>query len=104
MAAEDHPTRVAAAPPPQARMGLLDHLTATSLDEDYAHVSTRRASTGTPAGGPRGRVAALVVLLLFGALVAAVWGVDAEGRSLEEIAPPLTEFDEDGNQKTLLPV
>ena len=43
-------------------------------------------------------------VMLLGAVVAAVWGVDAEGRSLEEIAPPLTEFDEDGNQKTLLPV
>jgi MFS family permease len=43
-------------------------------------------------------------VMFFGALVAAVWGVDAEGKSLEEIAPPLTEFDEDGNQKTLLPV
>lgn len=43
-------------------------------------------------------------VMLFGALVAAVWGVDAEGKSLEEIAPPLTEFDEEGNQKTLLPV
>jgi MFS family permease len=43
-------------------------------------------------------------VMLIGALVAAVWGVDAEGKSLEEIAPPLTEFDEDGNQKTLLPV
>lgn len=43
-------------------------------------------------------------VMLFGALVAAVWGVDAEGRSLEQIAPPLTEYDENGNQKTLLPV
>ena len=43
-------------------------------------------------------------VMLFGAVVAAVWGVDAEGKSLEEIAPPLTEFDEEGNQKTLLPV
>jgi MFS family permease len=43
-------------------------------------------------------------VMLLGALVAAVWGVDAEGRSLEEIAPPLTEFDEEGNQKTNLPV
>ncbi|SDS07956.1 Predicted arabinose efflux permease, MFS family [Nocardioides scoriae] len=43
-------------------------------------------------------------VMLLGALVAAVWGVDAEGKSLEEIAPPLTEFDEEGNQKTLLPV
>jgi MFS family permease len=44
------------------------------------------------------------VIMLFGALVAAVWGVDAEGKSLEEIAPPLTEYDEDGNQITHLPV
>ena len=43
-------------------------------------------------------------VMLLGAVVAAVWGVDAEGRSLEEIAPPLTEFDDQGNQKTLLPV
>jgi MFS family permease len=43
-------------------------------------------------------------VMLIGALVAAVWGVDAEGRSLEEIAPPLTEFDENGNQITHLPV
>jgi MFS family permease len=43
-------------------------------------------------------------VMLVGAAVAAVWGVDAEGKSLEEIAPPLTEFDADGNQKTLLPV
>ena len=43
-------------------------------------------------------------VMLLGALVAAVWGVDAEGKSLEEIAPPLTEFDEHGNQITHLPV
>ena len=43
-------------------------------------------------------------VMLLGALVAAVWGVDAEGRSLEEIAPPLTEYDEDGNEKTRIPV
>ena len=43
-------------------------------------------------------------VMLLGATVAAVWGVDAEGKSLEEIAPPLTEFDEEGNQKTLIPV
>jgi hypothetical protein len=42
--------------------------------------------------------------MLFGALVAVVWGVDAEGKSLEEIAPPLTEHDENGEQITHLPV
>jgi MFS family permease len=44
------------------------------------------------------------VIMLIGALTAAVWGVDAEGKSLEEIAPPLTEHDEHGNQITNLPV
>lgn len=42
-------------------------------------------------------------VMLIGALVAAVWGVDAEGRSLEEIAPPLIEFDDDGNEISHLP-
>lgn len=43
-------------------------------------------------------------IMLFGALVAAVWGVDAEGKSLEEIAPPLTSYDEDGNETVHIPV
>lgn len=43
-------------------------------------------------------------IMLVGALVALVWGVDAEGRSLEEIAPPLTEHDDQGNLITHLPV
>ena len=43
-------------------------------------------------------------IMLIGALVAVVWGVDAEGKSLEEIAPPLTEYDEQGNSITHLPV
>ena len=42
--------------------------------------------------------------MLFGAFVAARWGVDAEGKSLEEIAPPLTSYDEQGNETTKLPV
>ena len=29
-------------------------------------------------------------VMLFGALVAAVWGVDAEGKSLEDVATPLS--------------
>ncbi len=53
-------------------MGLLNYLTATSLDEDYAHVSQARA--GTAAGGPRvprrPGLTAVLVLALFGALVA----------------------------------
>ena len=43
-------------------------------------------------------------IMLLGAAVAAAFGVDAEGKSLEEIAPPLTEFDEDGHEITHLPV
>ena len=53
------------------------------------------ASTRTPMFW--GYVIAMCVML-FGALVAFVWGVDAEGKSLEEIAPPLIEYDENGNE------
>ncbi len=68
--------RPAPPPPPQAVMGLLNYLTATSLDEDYAHVSARRAAeppvaTGdTRRGLRRPSVAGLVALALFGVLVA----------------------------------
>jgi uncharacterized protein YlxW (UPF0749 family) len=53
-------------------MGLLNYLTATSLDEDYAHVSRRRASPGPADPGRAGRpgLVALVVLGVFGVLVA----------------------------------
>lgn len=44
------------------------------------------------------------VIMLFGSLVAFKFGVDAEGKSLEEIAPPLSSYDEDGNETTRLPV
>ncbi|WP_404352582.1 MFS transporter [Phycicoccus jejuensis] len=43
-------------------------------------------------------------IMLVGALVAHVWGVDAENKSLEEIAPPLTSYDEQGNETIKLPV
>ena len=43
-------------------------------------------------------------VMLIGAAVAAVWGVDAEGKSLEEIAPPLIEHDDEGNEISHLPV
>src|SRR5688572_29154809 len=56
-------------------MGLLNYLTATSLDEDYAHVSDRRAATeageGSQTGGSRRTgIAGLVILAVFGILVA----------------------------------
>lgn len=60
--------------PPQAMMGLLNYITSTSLDEDYAHVSQRRGHQ--EAGGtaerdaPRRRAGTLLALALFGVLVA----------------------------------
>jgi uncharacterized protein YlxW (UPF0749 family) len=56
--------------PPQATMGLLNYLTATSLDEDYAAASERRAAGGTPerrkgTPGPIG----WLVLAMFGLLL-----------------------------------
>ena len=59
-------------------MGLLNYLTATSLDEDYAHASERRARERVGENGPAaekvrrrtGHGTALVVLALFGMLVA----------------------------------
>lgn len=50
-------------------MGLLDHITATSLDEDYAHASQQRSGRGRRDKGRPGTTA-LVVLAVFGALVA----------------------------------
>ncbi len=43
-------------------------------------------------------------IMLFGGLVAFKFGVDAEGKALEDIAPPLSSYDEQGNQLTKLPV
>jgi uncharacterized protein YlxW (UPF0749 family) len=50
-------------------MGLLDYITAYSLDEDYAHVSQRDAKADEPPQ-PNAGLAALVILGLFGLLVA----------------------------------
>jgi len=50
-------------------MGLLNYLTATSLDEDYAHVSKQRAAAGARPKRSPGTVG-LVVLAVFGVLVA----------------------------------
>jgi uncharacterized protein YlxW (UPF0749 family) len=58
-------------PPRPLTTGLLDHLTATALDEDYAQASRRRAAAaeGSAASGRPGTYA-LVALALFGVLVA----------------------------------
>src|SRR4051812_37044102 len=63
------PTRAEHEPPPQAVLGLLNYITATSLDEDYAHVSKRRGSEG-PARRTSPGTVGLVVLAVFGVLVA----------------------------------
>ena len=39
-----------------------------------------------------------------GGLVAFKFGIGAEGKALEDIAPPLSTYDENGNQLTKLPV
>ena len=49
-------------------MGLLNYITATSLDEDYAHVSERRGGAAARSSRHAGRWA-LFVLALFGVLV-----------------------------------
>ena len=56
-------------PPPQAVMGLLNYITATSLDEDYAQVSEKQARTGRTKPKRPG-TAGLVILAVFGVLVA----------------------------------
>ena len=55
--------------PPQTTMGLLDYLTAHSMDEDYAQVAERESSKGAPTPNRSG-AAALLILGLFGLLVA----------------------------------
>lgn len=51
-------------------MGLLNYLTATSLDEDYAAASDRRRADATGAAPARPGVTALVMIATFGILVA----------------------------------
>jgi uncharacterized protein YlxW (UPF0749 family) len=73
MAADKSPRagspRTPPAPPPHATMSLLDYITSTSLDEDYAQASRQHVTEGKPRQGAVG-ARALVALLLFGALVA----------------------------------
>ena len=42
--------------------------------------------------------------MIVGGMVAFIFGVDAERKALEDIAPPLSTYDEHGNQLTRLPV
>lgn len=63
-------------------MGLLDYITAYSLDEDYAHVS-RRAATDDETPKPNAGLAALVILGLFGLLVATA-GVQTSRNAVDQ--------------------
>jgi uncharacterized protein YlxW (UPF0749 family) len=49
-------------------MGLLRYITETSMDEDYAHVAQAKATAGT--GRSRPGIGGLVILALFGGLLA----------------------------------
>jgi uncharacterized protein YlxW (UPF0749 family) len=55
-------------PPPQAVMGLLNYITATSLDEDYAAASSSRQTDGQKTTRPGW--SALAMIAVFGILVA----------------------------------
>ena len=74
-------------PRPPHTVGLLDHITATSLDEDYAHVAARRrspaADPGPGPGRPR-RLPLLAVLAVFGLLLTTAAVQTARGASTQE--------------------
>lgn len=69
--------------PPQVRMGLLDYVTATSMDEDYAHVA-ERAQKDPDRKPVRPGVAALVAMGLFGLL--AVTAAVQTARNASDVA------------------
>jgi uncharacterized protein YlxW (UPF0749 family) len=77
MAAEEKPGRTSTGaasrpernPPPQAVMGLLNYITATSLDGDYAQASERHTARGEKKNVRPG-LSGLVILGIFGALLA----------------------------------
>lgn len=89
-------------------MGLLNYITATSLDEDYAHASARRARQQAENADPgrsrerrrRGHGTALLVLALFGVLVATAFvqtartADDAAGRHGELVEQVLARRDQ----------
>ncbi|MGH3444077.1 MAG: DUF881 domain-containing protein, partial [Nocardioidaceae bacterium] len=59
---------MASDPSPRSAIGLLDHITATSLDEDYAQASERAAASGRRPERRPG-TGSLAILALFGILV-----------------------------------
>ena len=75
--------------------------TSPSCSGPVGPLSSVRWSVTPPIGGPLfwGYVMASVIML-FGGLVAFKFGIDAEGKALEDIAPPLSSYDENGNALT----
>ncbi len=74
-------------PEPRHAAGLLDHLTATSLDEDYAHVAARQQAAGREAAsGPRRPrwLPLLAVLAAFGLLLTTAAVQTARGASSQQ--------------------
>lgn len=65
----DEPRTSTTEVPPQVLMPLLDYITSHSMDEDYAHVA-QRADADKPTQQVRPGLAALIVMGLFGVLVA----------------------------------
>lgn len=59
---------------------------------------------GTDRGPLFGGYVMAAGIMLVGGIVAFVFGVDAEGKALEEIAPPLSSYDDEGNETINLPV
>ncbi len=73
---------------PHVTMGLLDHITAHSMDEDYAHVAEVRLGRGRSRRGTALGTPGLVVLAVLGLLVitaaaqtSRTAGTDAKGRA-----------------------
>lgn len=67
----DEPRTSTTEVPPQVLMPLLDYITSHSMDEDYAHVAQRAdADKDKPTQQVRPGLAALIVMGLFGVLVA----------------------------------
>ena len=59
--------------PPQATMGLLDYVTAYSLDQDYAHVAEQRGDVPSRRRGRPGlKAGSVAAMAVFGVLVATV--------------------------------
>jgi len=71
--------------PPRASMGLLNYITAHSLDEDYAHVAANRERS-TAGSRPRRNlhVASVAALAVFGVLVTTAGIQTARGRPVSD--------------------